>query len=284
MFQYAFWRSLATQNNIPLFLDTSFLERKARWYTQRSYELDIFAIQKLFPNSNHLPIYEKVCFHNKYIFHIREVYVLPILKKLNPYHFVEKQFNFDSAMLAVKSGYVEWYFQTEKYFKSIESQLRKEFSFVVSPSQQNSNMIDIIESSTSVSVHVRRWDFVSLAAANNFHGICDLPYYKRAIEYIQSKVPNASFFFFSDDIDWVKENLVVEGKSYYIDFNKWDKSYEDMRLMSLCKHNIIANSSFSWWGARLNTHQNKIVIAPNERFSAKKLDTSDIIPSNWIKL
>ncbi len=111
-----------------------------------------------------------------------------------------------------------------------------------------------------------------------------MDYYINAIDLISKKSGDPVLFVFSDDIPWVQENLKVPYNTHFIDWNSGDQSYEDLRLMSLCKHNIIANSSFSWWGAWLNTNDSKIVVAPAKWFAGTEVDYSDIIPANWIKL
>jgi hypothetical protein len=111
-----------------------------------------------------------------------------------------------------------------------------------------------------------------------------LEYYKRGVDYIASKYPNPKLFIFSDDIQWAKTNWDLPYETVFVNNNSGDKSYEDMRLMSMCKHNIIANSSFSWWGAWLNDNKEKIVIAPEKWFNDKRINQSDVIPEAWIKL
>ncbi len=107
---------------------------------------------------------------------------------------------------------------------------------------------------------------------------------KRLLKLVSEKVPNCNFFIFSDDLDWVKQNLVTGIPTEYIGHNKGNEAYLDMQLMSLCKHNIIANSSFSWWAAWLNANAGKIVIAPQKWFNDPSMDTKDVIPESWIKL
>jgi hypothetical protein len=114
-------------------------------------------------------------------------------------------------------------------------------------------------------------------------GVCSLKYYQDAIKYISQKIDNPVFYIFSDDIEWVKRELIISFPCVYIDFNQQSVSYKDMQLMSLCKCNIIANSSFSWWGAWLNINPEKIVIAPNSWFCNGTND-QDLIPYNWLRL
>jgi hypothetical protein len=115
------------------------------------------------------------------------------------------------------------------------------------------------------------------------HGLCPISYYQNAINYISAQVEQPYFFIFSDDMGWAKENLKMDLPCIYIDHNHGAESYNDMRLMSLCQHHIIANSSFSWWGAWLNASSNKIVIAPKKWF-ANNNNVKDLLPIDWITL
>jgi hypothetical protein len=127
-------------------------------------------------------------------------------------------------------------------------------------------------------LHIRRGDYISDKKANSVHGTCDLSYYKKATELICAKFNDAHFFVFSDDISWAKENLNINNTTY-IDHKTIP--HEDIHLMSLCKHNITANSSFSWWGAWLNQYSKKTVIAPKQWFINKE---NEVACESWIKL
>lgn len=148
----------------------------------------------------------------------------------------------------------------------------------------NEQVAQNILSVNAVSLHVRRGDYVSNLTINQFHGTCSLEYYNQAIAQIAKKVETPHFFVFSDDPEWVKSNLKIDYSITIVDHNNADKNYEDIRLMSLCKHHIIANSSFSWWGAWLCRNPNKIVIAPLKWFNDKSINTTDLIPDGWIKI
>jgi len=279
MFQYAYIKSLSLKNNVNFWIDIIWFKK----YKLHKYCLEVFNIKKKYISKNQLPFYQKLYSKNKF-FNFIFIKLKIIFKKINKKHFIEKQFNFDSNFLNIKSWYIEWYFQTEKYFIEYENDIRKDFEFIITPSKQNKKIIYLIHSCNSISIHIRRWDYITDKQSNDFHWTCNLNYYKKAINIINKKVQNPIFFFFSDDIKWVKENLKIKEKSYYIDWNNADTNYEDMRLMSLCKHNIIANSSFSWWWAWLNKNKEKIVIAPSKWFNDKRINYSDIISINWIKI
>ncbi len=181
-----------------------------------------------------------------------------------------------------ENSYLDGYWQSEKYFIEFTDIIRNEFSYKLPLSDENNEIAKHISQVNAVSLHVRRGDYIT-NAKNAYIGVCSLDYYQLAIEYIKRKIENPTFFVFSDDIDWVKDNLVVGAKSVFINHNKGAESYNDMRLMSLCKHHIIANSSFSWWGAWLNKNPEKIVIAPKQWF-ASDIKNNDLVPINWISL
>ena len=143
-----------------------------------------------------------------------------------------------------------------------------------------------MQNSNSVGIHIRRGDYISNQAAFENHGICSLTYYKTAIGIINSKINNPMYFIFSDDTEWVRNTDFGIKNFEIIDWNIEKKSYIDMQLMSYCKHNIIANSTFSWWGAWLNNYSQKIVIAPKNWFSneSRKSESEKIIPKDWIQI
>jgi hypothetical protein len=209
------------------------------------------------------------------------------LKLLRGQHFiVEHQSRFNNELLcqARRSLYLQGYWQSERYFKRHADLLRKEFTFKSAPTGHNAELARQIRQNVSVSLHVRRGDYASDPKTLAYHGLCKPEYYFRAIEYMRGHVPKFRLFAFSDDPQWVAGTL----KSRYpemvvVDHNPRDQSYNDMLLMSLCDHHIIANSSFSWWGAWLNLDMNKIVIAPRKWF-ANGSDNADLIPERWVRL
>lgn len=180
------------------------------------------------------------------------------------------------------SRYLFGYWQSEQYFSKVADVVRKDFTFTKLLCGKNDELARLISSSNSVSLHVRRGDYISNAQTAQYHGVCSLDYYYSAVEYMRSRVEEPMFFVFSDDVLWVTENLKIEGHSCYVGHNKGQDSYIDMQLMSLCKHNIIANSSFSWWGAWLNTNLGKIVVAPQCWYAIEK-STSNLLPTTWVR-
>lgn len=170
------------------------------------------------------------------------------------------------------------FWQSEKYFTNIENKIRRTFKFNhESLNYMSYNLLKTVSTQDSVSVHIRRGDYLGIENTK----VVTTTYYLNAINYVKSKIASPSFYFFSDDIEWVKSNFSLNN-AIYVDWNIGKDSWQDMCLMSNCKHNIIANSTFSWWGAWLNENPGKIVIAPKKWMA--DLDESDIIPNVWIKV
>ncbi|MBX3721886.1 MAG: alpha-1,2-fucosyltransferase [Turneriella sp.] len=182
--------------------------------------------------------------------------------------------------------YLNGYWQSEKYLSQFEREIRQEFSVKIKPDKPNAELAVDIAKSNSVSIHFRRGDFVSNPEVNKLFGVLGFDYYKKSIDLITSRIHSPKFYVFSNEPEWVRKNFKIDYPTVYVDLNpEENRNYEDMRLMSLCKHNIIANSSFSWWAAWLNTNFEKIVIAPKIWFSAEpNLDTSDLVPNAWLRI
>lgn len=197
-------------------------------------------------------------------------------------HIQEKSLKFDPDIFDQKGHlFLDGYWQSEKYFDNIKNLIRKDFRFANFSDKRNIEIEKIINDCQSVSVHVRRGDYVDNSLYQN---ICNLKYYMNAIDIIEKNVFNPVYFIFSNDIDWCKRNLSINNVCYYINWNKESSSYRDMQLMSRCKNNIIANSSFSWWGAWLNTNHSKIVISPSRWLNNDSHNIDDIVPSSWQKV
>lgn len=273
MFQWAFARALEKVTGMPSFMDMTYFSK----HYSRPYELDIFKadvkkVKGFFPELM-LEVFWKLRreFDKKSF--------------LGTYFYEESMFEFDENVFKIgKKAFIHGFFQSEKYFKKIEKEIRKDFIFKEEPDMQNKDFLEKINSSNSISLHIRRGDYVEKKRYQKLYANCSLEYYKRGVEYIAQKFENPTLFIFSDDIDWAKENLKLPYKNYFVAHNTGEKSFEDMRLMSSCKHNIIANSSFSWWAAWLNDNPDKIVIAPKKWFNDESINQSDVISQDWIKL
>jgi Glycosyl transferase family 11 len=192
----------------------------------------------------------------------------------------KKEFIFDEEVFHQKSKLIIGTWQSEDYFKDIRSILLKEFVFKQPTDKKNQELISEIKTNNSISVHIRRGDYLKARWFDTHAVIRDAKYYIDSIEHINSKVEDPRYFIFSDDISWAKENLELSNCTF-IDHNSGKDAYIDMYLMSLCKHNITANSTFSWWAAWLNKNEGKIVIMP-ERW-LNNISAPGIFPSEWLK-
>jgi len=287
MFQYAIGRQLSLLNKTTLKFDLSSFEKNlfennAFW---RGYALDIFeAIIDIASADEITKIKESPTpFFEKISYRLQRFREIPYFRKTEL--FEKKLFSFDENILKVtKNAYLTGYWQSPKYFSEIRTVLLSDFKLKENPSTENYNFIDKVSKQESVSIHVRRGDYVTNPETFKFHGVCSLDYYNRGIEYIKSNVANPFFYVFSDDIKWAEDNIKLPGSVVFVKNTPPGKDYFEMHLMSLCKHNIIANSSFSWWGAWLNNNSDKIVVAPKKWMNDASIDTTDLIPDNWIRL
>jgi len=276
MFQYAIGRNLAKKNNTNLKLDLSFYNEQ-QTDSKRNYSLKYFNILENIATEEEIKkLRRNECkngrrhlLHNLF-FANKSIYIK------------EKQFNFDKNVLnASNNFYLSGYWQSEKYFKNIEDIIRKEFTLKTNSKQSLEELTEKIKKSNSISLHVRRGDYANNPNTRSHHGLCPIEFYEEAIKIATEKYSDIHLFVFSDDIEWVKENLKTDSPTIFVEDNK---DYEDLILMSKCKHNIITNSSFSWWGAWLNQNPNKIVIAPKKWFNDPKTNTEDLIPKSWIQI
>jgi hypothetical protein len=195
---------------------------------------------------------------------------------------LEKSHNYSSDFEKVeKSCYLAGYWQSERYFLDCQEDIRKIFKFKRVTDSANLAVLENILQSNAVGIHVRRGDYISNIHANEFHGICDLEYYRLAIRIIQEKVANPKFLVFSDDMHYCRTAFKHLNGVEFVDVNAGKHSYNDMHLLSKCKHHIIANSSFSWWGAWLGQKENQVVIAPKLWFAGSKETLTDIYCKHW---
>ncbi|WP_215406320.1 alpha-1,2-fucosyltransferase [Vibrio gigantis] len=269
MFAYALYLSLENKygSKERVVFDTSFFED----YEQHNgYELvRLFNVR--FNQSNN---FEKEIARNERFLHrkVRKLFFKVIDAKQRRYNFDERVFTNRSA--AYNQAWTSW-----RYFEHCEPLVKNTFTFPEISEPKNLDALGLIQTTNSVAIHVRRGDYLAVPALN---GLAPLSYYRSAIKYIKENVDSPTFFIFSDDITWCKENLNLE-KVVYVDWNTKSDSYRDMQLMSLCKHNIIPNSSFSWWGAYLNSNAGKIVICP-EKWGHEELglELKDMNYPGWI--
>jgi hypothetical protein len=271
MFQYAFYRSLQNKG-INVYADLSDFDE---YPLHNGYELErVFNLSVKTPGKFLLNLFRPN--QSKWIF--RKLKRILNLKKT--YIVEENEFTFDASFFNNANQYYSGYWQNEEYFNHIADQIKHDFKFPEIAGIENQTVLQQIINTESIAIHVRRGDYLKDTLLG---GICNLDYYEQAILSINSKIKDPQFFVFSDDMAWCRQNLNMENATY-IDWNKGSNSYIDMQLMSNCKHNIIANSSFSWWGAWLNNNSNKVVIAPKKWVNNLTTRDPDICPKSWIKI
>lgn len=255
MFQYACGRRLAHIHNTRLVLDSSGYAH----HPFRTYDLHCFALEA-------------------------EIAACPDAR--NMLHIRERSMNFDAAILKLPDNIFlcHGYWQSERYFSDARDVIRQDFSLDLKPNDENASMAEKIANSQAISIHVRRGDYITDPVANLCLGVLECDYYRNSLEYLAQHTGTPTLFVFSDDQDWVKENLRFDYETHYIDINDDANSYEDLRLMSLCQHHVIANSAFSWWGAWLGLNPGKKVCVPARWFRMNKRATADIVPDHWTKI
>ena len=267
MFQFAAGYSIAKKNNVKLSLD---LRRFNRRQDHNGFEL-----QKVFD------IYSKVNFLNNPV-NFGFLNFKEILNNINiTFHtFNEPHFHYTNKILNIpKHSVLNGYWQSELYFEDCAQEVRKIFSFSKKLDEKNSLIANEIIQNNSISIHVRRGDY--LLKTNNNHNIDLKRYYLTTIEKTSIFFKDPKYFIFTDDPLWVAENFTLDYSFTVVDINRGTESFYDMHLMSLCKCNIIANSSFSWWGAWLNDKEDKIIYAPKNWFKDKSICTDNLIPNSW---
>jgi hypothetical protein len=281
MFQYAAGRALALRHGAELKLDLSGFDA----YRRRRYELDALSIRATVATDEDLAQFG-VAAKPRWWFADRVRRRLRIPRKIRALPvYRERHFQFDPAMPALRPPvYLDGYWQSEKYFSDCAATLRREFTANAPLDPTNAAIAACIDAVTAVSLHVRRGDYVDDPRTSRYHGTCSLNYYRRAIEQVAARAASPHTFVFSDDAEWTRANLHLDVPTTFVDANPADRGFRDMQLMSRCRHHVVANSSFSWWGAWLDPSPDKIVVAPERWFNADGIDTRDLIPTTWVTL
>lgn len=256
------------------------------------------SMKKKFPRTK-LDISDMLHYHVHYGYEMNEVFNLPKeefciwwrLKKILEILFfkviIERKQN--GSMKPYISRYLwpfvyfKGFYQSERYFLDVQNEVRRLFSFDFKRASIKTLLLleDLKKEENSVSLHVRRGDYLQKKHWDAIGCVCQETYYNRAVKEMRKHVQNPKFYVFSEDLDWVKNNLNL-GKAVYVDWNKGKDSWQDMMLMSLCHHHIICNSTFSWWGAWLGTYSKKVVIGPQKW--SDKMNSSEVMPKSWIKV
>ncbi len=280
MFQYAAGKALATHHKTEFKIDTSGFKE----YALHDYVLDHFMITAGEVSESELPSVKERALPTSRIW--RKLY--PYVQALRPYHsrriFDEPYYHFNKRFLKLPPNvYIRGYFQSERYFKDIEDIIRKEFVVKQEYGQLDQFLAEKLKTHDVISVHFRRGDYVTNKGINKLYGTPSFEYYEKSIQQIAARCKNPYLFIFSNDSAWVKENFTTQvPKTFISDFSM--SNFQELTLMSKCHHNVIANSSFSWWGAWLNQNPSKIVHAPSRWFVTKRWNTKDVIPKNWTQV
>lgn len=180
--------------------------------------------------------------------------------------------------------YYKGFYQNERYFADCKDEVRRAFTFDLKQANEQSRLMAqaIEQDAHAVSLHVRRGDYLLPKHWANSGSVCSLSYYRRAVEEMKRRDPKAHFYVFSDGMDWVRENIDLPADTLFVTHNQGTDSWQDMMLMTHCRHNIVCNSTFSWWGAWLNTHEGKIVICPDHWSVTEQ--ASHFVPESWIQI
>ena len=280
LFQYALGRWLAKERSASLKLDLSWFQMQ----TLRSYQLDTLKISAEIASPEDIEKLKRANWGGM------KGRIYRAVQRRMPYYrqrvVAEQVPFFDSHIVknVSRNVYLMGYWQSERYFSSIASLLRGELKLKEPFSPDYQAWREKISKVKSVSLHVRRGDYVNNPHINQFHSICSIAYYAEAISYIRQRLPETTIFVFSDDIAWARQNLTSYFPIEFVELKNTNRDQEELSLMSLCNHHIIANSSYSWWGAWLGACSEKIVIAPEKWFNDEGQNTKDLIPVTWIRL
>lgn len=285
MFQYAAGRAVSLRLQVPLCLNISAFTNAVGDVSHAAWRLP------LFPHA----VAEGVCvtstppskLHN-YLRRI-SLFAQAKLHRHSPLFsniVTEPHFEYWPGIEHVSAPcHLHGYWQSEKYFINYADQIRKDFAFPPLPEGEPQALAARIKACpNAVSVHIRRGDYLSNPQALAFHGLPGPEYYAASLARIRAEVGNTTIFLFSDDPQWVRENFDPCGHAFeVVDLNLPQSPQHDMHLMALCRHHVIANSSFSWWGAWLGS-EGGLTIAPNRWFAASNVNTADIYPPAWVRL
>lgn len=261
MFQYAAARGLAHRHDGQVALDPRLALARGEGVLTRVFDLPLVTPARLPPSRSDSPISYAIWRTTSRAFQR------------------ERGLGYNRQIEDFPDGsYLHGYWQSERYFADVADQIRADFTFPGFSDSQNAGMADQIAGGLSISMHIRRGDYLTLGA----HSLCDQAYYEAALARITETLDGApTVYVFSDDPEWAKQNLPLPLPKVVVDFNGPETDFEDMRLMSLCDHNIIGNSSFSWWSAWLNANPDKHVAGPARWFGDPRLSNPDILPDRW---
>ncbi|MBG7620187.1 alpha-1,2-fucosyltransferase [Herbaspirillum sp. AP02] len=284
LFQFATGLSVARKHHVPLTLDLTWFDMAPHLpnTTVRSYALAPFGVD--------VPTYRKPTPEGSRV----RFFIYRAMRKLQRHLGIsaqgltalnEKSFRFDPRVLETAPPlHLFGYWQSPLYFDRIRPELT---AMLGTPRQMNagtSRLHEQIRNTDAICIHVRRGDYVTNQQAASTHGLCDMSYYHTGLAHVRQGLSAPHAFLFSDDAQWVRANLKLDIPMTVVDVNGPDDAHQDLWLMAACKRFVIANSSLSWWGAWLSEAQSKVVVAPSKWFADDKLDTTDLIPPDWLRV
>ncbi len=279
MFQYAFGKNLAIKNKTELKIDTSVLLDRSQKenIVHRNFDLDIFNIETKFASKHDI----KKCNSNNLNYRV--------LRKINKYSLVLEEYNYNNEkLLQIRNNtLIQGYWQNYKLFSDIDNQIKNDFTLSFNLNNKQKELSEKINNTNSVCVNFRRTDYINIVGTNKLMGELSLKYYEKSINYIAERIDNPYFYIFSDDIEWCKENFKISFPCTFVEHEYAGEKFKIyLQLLSECKHQIIPNSTFAWWGAWLNKNPKKIVISPKQWFTneEKNSQTVDLIPKTWIRI
>lgn len=276
LFQYSLGKSLEVSEKRKVYFDVSSFNHSSN-QTSRDFVLEKLGLKvDLIPKkvASIITFLKKVSFKFNITF------------KSNFFSFLHSENSFQYIPIVVKKKLIifDGYWQSPKYFESISNDLTKSFYSLDRISNSGQNLIANLKSKSTVAIHIRRGDYISNKETYDFHGICDLEYYYSAIDFIESKYYVDTYIIFTDDIEWVQNNFSIGNRIFIYGCNYAENDIDELLMMASVSHNIIANSTFSWWSAYINPNPEKIVIAPKKWFNDLSINVEDLFPTNWVRL
>lgn len=286
MFQYAFGKRMALVNKTELVLDQSLLLDKSKPHelvTHRNFDLNILNLSEYrWATAEEIFAYNGNPSQHSSKRILRKIKNIFYPKKL----IVQFRNDFQKEHLLIKDDvcYVgRW--QNELYFKDVSEQIKKEFIITAPLNEEILFFENKIKNCNSVCLHIRRSDLITSPIYSLSIGALTLDYFIQAINHLRNKVEKPTFFIFSDDKEWCKQNIILPEQVFYMDETTSGKKAEGhLYLMQQCTHFIISNSTFAWWAAWLGEKENSVIIAPKQWTRDDVLMTNEIVPLRWTKI
>ena len=271
MFQYSAGRALADRLGSDLILDTRAFDSYTR---HTGYALGAFDIRAKIADATQLLKWPD--------WQVKLGIRLPFIRPVIVGAYFESDFTYDAKLEQQQSDvYLVGYWQSERYFADIADCIRNDFLLPIFSAGPSATLLAIAHKENSVALHVRRGDYVSVSSAADLHGVCSAEYYGRAIEILRKLRTDCQFLVFSDDLEWARRELPLDSSTIFVGGTVQNPEL-DLALMRACKHHIIANSTFSWWGAWLGHSIDQIVVAPIPWFAKQKPDSRDLLVPSWL--